>query len=78
MIERKEPVAGDLDASAQTLAALGLRRAEPAVAGTAAPALELRAGPRPPQPRESRSDLWLAMTIFGVALLGLAVYFLVR
>jgi hypothetical protein len=78
MIEKKEPVAGDLDASARTLTALGLGRAEPALAGAQPPTLELRAGPRPPQPRESRFDVWIAAAVFGAALIGLGVYFVVR
>jgi hypothetical protein len=78
MTERKEPVAGNLDASAEAMASLGVRRAEPAFAGATQPALEMRAGPRPPYPRESRFDLWLAAAIFGAIAVGLTVYFVMR
>lgn len=78
MSERKEPVAGDLDATAQSLVSLGLGRADTALAGAAPPAFEMRAGPRPPQPRESRFDLWIAAAVFGSALLALAIYFVLR
>lgn len=74
-IERKEPVAGDLDRLAESVVALGLGQAPSALAGDGLqPPLEMRADRRAmPQPR-SQVDLWPAVLIVVIAI-GIATYY---
>lgn len=79
MIERKEPVAGDLDRATEAMVSLSLGRAGPAFAAAAADAArEMRADVRAPRPRESRLDMWFAGAVFSAAVIGLGLYFWLR
>jgi hypothetical protein len=79
MMEKKEPVAGNLDQAAEAMAALGLGQVQPVfAAGAAQPPREMRADARPQPQHQSHFDLWLAGVIFTVTIASALVYFVVR